>query len=140
MNELPSEPIPAYLRDAFYGAVQLYPNWTPRRSRTVSERGRPTLHHPPSLRFGNQLQRAAYVNCNAIGRHRAQQAGLVRGWPARWHVIWCKVDELAARALKYVVVFRRVSVHRGATQGHRLPAIRARRILLHNIGYLCRGI
>ena len=28
MNELPSEPIPHYLRDAFYGAVQLYPNWT----------------------------------------------------------------------------------------------------------------
>ena len=29
MNGLPSEPIPHYLRDAFYGAVQFYPNWTP---------------------------------------------------------------------------------------------------------------
>ena len=28
MNELPSQLIPLYLRDAFYGAVQLYPNWT----------------------------------------------------------------------------------------------------------------
>jgi hypothetical protein len=87
-----------------------------------------------------RIQRAAYVNCNANGRHRAQEAGLLRGWPARWHVIWCKVDEFAARALKYVVVFRRVNVHRGATQGHRLPAIRACWVVLHNIGYLFRGI
>jgi hypothetical protein len=28
MNERPPEPIPHYLRDAFYGAVQLFPNWT----------------------------------------------------------------------------------------------------------------
>jgi hypothetical protein len=42
-------------------------------------------------------------------------AGLLRGWPARWHVIWCKVNEFAGTALKYVVVFRGASVHRGAT-------------------------
>ena len=28
MNEPQSEPISRHLRDAFYGAVQLYPNWT----------------------------------------------------------------------------------------------------------------
>jgi hypothetical protein len=28
MNERQSEPISRHLRDAFYGAVQLYPNWT----------------------------------------------------------------------------------------------------------------
>jgi hypothetical protein len=70
----------------------------------------------------------------AIGRHRGQEAGLFRGWPARWHVIRCKVDEFAETALKYVVVLHRASVHRRATQSHCLPAIRARRVLLHNIG------
>ena len=87
-----------------------------------------------------RIQRAAYVNCNAIGRHRAQEAGLLRGRPARWHVIWCQVDDFAGRALKYVIVLRRASVHRGATQGHWLPAIRACWILLHNIGYVFRRI
>ena len=29
MHERPPDPIPHYLRDAFYGAVQLFPNWTP---------------------------------------------------------------------------------------------------------------
>lgn len=28
MNEPQSQPISRHLRDAFYGAVQLYPNWT----------------------------------------------------------------------------------------------------------------
>ena len=35
MNERPSEPIPHYLRNAFYGAVQLFPNWTPADHRPV---------------------------------------------------------------------------------------------------------
>jgi hypothetical protein len=34
--------------------------------------------------------------------------------------------------LKYVVVFRGASVHRGATYGHCLPTIRACWVLLHN--------
>jgi hypothetical protein len=76
------------------------------------------------------------VRC-ALGRavrERGQEAGLLRGWPARWHVIWGKVDECAGTALKYVVVFSGASVHRRATQSHYLPAIRACWVLLHNTG------
>jgi len=62
------------------------------------------------------------------------ELGLLCGWSARWHMIWCEVDDLAGRALKYVVVLHRASVDRGATQGHRAPAIRARWVLLRNVG------
>ena len=68
------------------------------------------------------------------GSREARKLVLLRGWPARWHVIWCKVDEFAGTALKYVVVFRGASVHGGTTQSHCLPAIRACWVLLHNIG------
>jgi hypothetical protein len=67
-------------------------------------------------------------------------ADLLRGRPARWHMIWCEVNDFAGRALKYVVVFRRANVHHCASQRHRSPAIRAYGVLWHNIGYVFRRI
>jgi len=82
----------------------------------------------------SEVEGQADITRTSLIRQRGQEAGLLRGWPARWHVIWCKVDEFAGMALKYVVVVRGASVHRGATQSHYLPAIRACWVLLHNVG------